>query len=142
MKKILYSITILFQIVFLIGCKVFEKYANTRMGMHRWVTYTNRNLERDYPIESLKIALIGILIVFTIIAIILLIQNTTLKKNYNLFGKLMGLLTIIINIFLLKFILTNTQYTNSSYFFLIMMLSMVSILQIIKLIVYTKMIKE
>lgn len=129
MKKILYIIVTVLEIVCFAGAYIVNYFTRKKMGMARYVIYKNQGWRTRYPLELITycvIALVAVLAVFTLIVYI---------RNRKKAGKLilaMNFVMIILDIWYIWFTLSNSTDTLRSYYFMSVLFALTAGLQSIK----------
>lgn len=137
-KKIFYWVFTILQIFLLISAYAIQYFSMKKMGMMRYVLYVNHELEIQYPISTLKYAVIAFL---TVLSIIVIISYIIIKKgNHTIHKK--ALLTLLAGaIITLAFIFFTLAYSTESYrsyYFISLILAIVALIQDVKILVFLK----
>lgn len=102
-KKKLYYLFTIIQVLLLIASYVFNNLIPKKMGLYRHVLHKNSVFERTYPIQTLKIIFALSLILISVILIYLLLKkiglNKELRSNYIYFAIELCIISVLILIF-------------------------------------------
>ncbi|AFQ44207.1 hypothetical protein [Desulfosporosinus meridiei] len=138
MKKILFRLATILQILFIIIAYLIQTYSVKKMGVMRFVVYLNNTWEDLYPIDEILHIGVSILVIFTIITLIVFIKM--IKKSSGLGKEAVSLVVFLIIITLAATIFTIGFSTEDyrSYYFISFILAIVNLIQNIKIIGYLK----
>lgn len=128
MKKVLYMIASVLQILLLAGSYVFNYFTQKKLGMLRWVVFKNRSWEMAYPIEIMKIVLIVTVAISTIF-LLLLIKK---KKVLAIDMKISVIMIVVLSLIYIGFTLFLSTDTLKAYYFISLMVGFAAVIQIIK----------
>jgi hypothetical protein len=136
MKKIFYWIATILQMIFLIAACGIQFFSMKKMGMMRYVVYMNHTWEAQYPIPALKYAIITFLVVLS--AIILLYVK--IKRDIYIDKKVLSMLImeVIITFAFAFFTLAYSTESYRAYYFISLILAIITLIQNIKILVYLK----
>lgn len=102
-KKKLYYLFTIIQVLLLIASYVFNNLIPKKMGLYRHVLHKNSVFESTYPIQMLKIIFALSLILISVILIYLLLKkiglNKELRSNYIYFAIELCIVSVLILIF-------------------------------------------
>lgn len=131
-KKILYWVSTILQVLFLIAAYGIQYFSMKRMGMMRYVVFKNHEWEAQYPITALKYAVAAFLVILCA-AVIIYIKIK--KSNYIKSKKTLIMLVVDIMITLIYVLFTLMFSTENyrSYYFTGLILAIVALVQKIKI---------
>ena len=137
-KKIFYWVSTILQVVFLITACGIQNFSMKKMGMMRYIVYTSHEWEIQYPIATLKYAVIAFLVVLSAIIIVLYVK--TKKGNYIIGKKALPMLVVevIITLAFIFFTLAYSTESYRSYYFISLILAIITLIQDIKILVFLK----
>lgn len=137
MKKVLYRIPAVFQLLLLIAAFAIQELSMKRMGMMRYVVYINHQLEAQYPIISLRDYTVWFMSLLSIAVIAYVLVN---KRNCLTSMKCMSILLeeVVIIFAFVFFVVTYSTESCRSYYFISFILAIVLLIQDIKTIMYLK----
>lgn len=129
MKRILCVLFDLLTLAFLIGSYAFHYFAKRKLGMVRWLNYTNMNLQEQMPLDILKyVAVVAI----GVLAVIVMIGY--LKKRTRL-GKVDGIMMIFMLILVCVyagFTVFESAEKLRAYYFMMPFLGMAVFMQVLR----------
>lgn len=128
-KKILYILLNILQVLLLIGIYMVDYFTRKKMGMLRFVIYKNTTWEKLYPIEQIQYLII-ILFLILIISVFLLYSKRKSQLNKNVLSK-----NIVMIGFMVIYLGFNLLYSTEdfrAFYFMNIMLAVATFLQIIK----------
>ena len=137
MKEAFYWVSTGIQVIFLITAGVIQFFSMRKMGMMRYVVYINHTWEEQYPIPKLQYALIGFLVVLSVITIL----YAKIKRGSHIISKKvlsMIIMGVIITLAFVFFILAYSTESYRSYYFISLILVIIALMQDIKILVYLK----
>lgn len=137
MKKAFYWVSTILQVVFLIAACGIQFFSMKKMGMMRYVVYINHVWEDQYPIPALQYAAIAFLVLFSVI---ILLYVKIKKSNYTMGKKVLSMLImeVIITLAFVFFTLAYSTESYRSYYFISLILAIITLIQDIKILVYLK----
>lgn len=138
MKKVFYWAFTILQVLFMITACGIQIFSMKKMGMMRYIVYTSREWEVQYPIAALKYAVIAFLVVLSAIIIVLYVKT---KKNDYITGKKalpMLIVEVIITLVFVFFTLAYSTESYRSYYFISLILAIIALIQDIKILVFLK----
>lgn len=137
MKKAFYWVSTILQVIFLITACGIQFFSVKKMGMMRYVVYINHTWEAKYPIPALQYAAIAFLVLFSVI---ILLYVKTKKSDYNIGKKVLSMLVmeVIITLAFVFFTLAYSTESYRSYYFISLILAIITLIQDIKILVYLK----
>ncbi|SDI16747.1 hypothetical protein [Desulfosporosinus hippei] len=137
MKKILFRLATILQILFIIIAYLIQTYSVKKMGVMRFVVYINNTWKDLYPIDEILHIAVSILVISTII---ILIVFKMIKKGSGLGKEAVSMVVFQIIITLVSTIFTIGFSTEDyrSYYFISFILAIVTLIQNIKIIVYLR----
>ena len=119
LKKFLYILITMCQLIFLAGTYVLSYYTRKKLGMNRWLMYHNMQWEKKLPIFMIKNIIAIVIVLTTSIIIYKYIKN---RNSYNKFKTLIFVALVIIAILTIIYLyyfnvkLHKTYYLNSAIF--------------------------
>ena len=136
-KKKLYLLFTVIQVLLLIGSYIFNSLIPKKMGLYRHVLHKNNVFESTYPIQTLKVIFTLSLILISVILIYLLLKkikfNKDLKSNYiYLIVEL-----CIVSALILLFVFLGSSVFKGYYYICIAILA-IYIFEIIKTLIIIK----
>lgn len=137
MKKLLFWVFTILQVLLLIAAYGIQFFSMKRMGMMRYVVFINNEWEAQYPIALLQYAAMAFLVLLSV-AIILYVK--TKRDNYFKSKKFSSMLVINIVLTLAFVIFTLAYSTKSyrSYYFTSLILAVTTLIQDIKVLLYLR----
>lgn len=136
-KKKLYYLFTIIQVLLLIASYVFNNLIPKKMGLYRHVLHKNSVFESTYPIQTLKIIFALSLILISVILIYLLLKkiglNKELRSNYIYFA----IELCIISVLILIFVFLGPSIFKGYYYISLAILSIYA-LEIIKTLIIIK----
>lgn len=122
------------QVILAIAMFVINELSTTRMGFMRYVVFITQKIEAKYPVELIGNLTIAILLSMYFIVFLYLLKN---KKGNQLNKKALRMLVIGILVTIIYVIFTLTFSTERiiSYYFISLILFIISFLQGIKTII-------
>ena len=73
---------VLLEAAALAGAYIINYFTNKKMGMARWVIYKNQGWERDYPMDTLKTAVMAVLILLTILVFLFFLKGNRRQESF------------------------------------------------------------
>ncbi len=122
MTKKTFSIISILELIALIGAYLVHYFTKAKMGMARHVVYVNQKIEKNYPIDMIKIVAI-ILIVSLTIYVLYRLKDKNIK---------LSIATLISSILFVGFTVFSSASTMRDYYFVGLLFFIVAILQLIK----------
>lgn len=138
MQKIFFWIATVLQILFLVLAYGIQIFSMKKMGVMRYVVSINHKWEELYSIHILQYIIIGIL---TLLAIINIMKIIRMKKDGSVLGKMtlpMAIMLLIITTAFILFTLAFSTESYRSYYFISLILAIVTLIQNLKIFVYLK----
>lgn len=129
MKKLVYAIVTLLEIALAAGAYIVHYFTRKKMGMLRYVIYKNQSWERDYPIETLRMTVIAVLILLTVTAVFIMIRR---RKSARKSEIVMTAATVLLTAAYAVFTLGSSAEDFRAYYFMSSLLALASLLQVIK----------
>lgn len=129
-KKVFYWISSLLQVLLLIAAFGIQYFSTNKMGMMRYVVFTNHKWEGQYTIALLQYIAIAVLVAFTVAACVIYAKNKT--------GLPMLAVQAVITLVFVVFTLAFSTESFRSYYFMSLMLAIIALIQGIKVLVYSK----
>ena len=134
MKKIIYIIFTLLQILLGVGAYLVQDFSMKRMGMMRHVVVQNRQWELQFSINTIQGSVILSFVIITLLIIFLELrkkQSILVKRSFFRIGE-----TIFLTVAIISFILLNTTESYRSYYFICFFLILILGLQYLKHLLY------
>lgn len=129
MKKILYIVFTILQIIFAYGIHLLNYFTKKKLGMNRWVVYHNMQISKIFVVDVLKYVVLAITI-FTTIKLVKV--NAARMKHSNLL-KLDAAILLIINAILTIIIVFFNNVSQKLNYYYIIILLLIYILQVVKI---------
>ncbi|HSN58849.1 MAG TPA: hypothetical protein VLR72_05250 [Clostridiaceae bacterium] len=129
-KKVFYWISSVLQVLLLIAAFGIQYFSTNKMGMMRYVVFTNHKWEGQYPISLLQYTTIAILVALAAI--------TCVKYAKSKTGLPMIAVQAVITLVFVVFTLAFSTESFRSYYFMSLMLAFIALIQGIKVLVYLK----
>ncbi|HSQ87473.1 hypothetical protein [Romboutsia sp.] len=128
-KKILYIMTTILEVLMLIGAYMINYFTHKKMGMLRHVIHKNYIWEEKYPITNIQYAAILALILLMLVVLMLYIKRKPKLK------KIVTIMNITMVIFVISFIGFTLIYSTEeirAFYYISLILGLVTLTQIIK----------
>ena len=128
-KKILYIMTTILEVLMLIGAYMINYFTHKKMGMLRHVIHKNYIWEEKYPITNIQYAAILALILLMLAVLIIYIKRKPKLK------KIVTIMNITMVIFVISFIGFTLIYSTEeirAFYYISLILGLVTLTQIIK----------
>lgn len=138
MQKFFYWIATMLQILFLIAAYGIQIFSIKKMGMMRYVVFMNHQWEELYPLHKLQYITLAIL---TLFALIILIRIAKVKKEGSVLGRMTLPMVIMLAIITTAFTLFTLAFSTESYrsyYFISLILAVVTLIQDLKIFLYLK----
>jgi hypothetical protein len=129
-KKIFYWIPSLLQALLLTAAFGIQYFSTNKMGMMRYVIFTNRKWEEQYPIALLQYIAITVLVAFAAAAYVKYAKSKT--------GLPMIVVQAMTTFVFMVFTLAFSTESFRSYYFMSLILAIIALIQGIKVIMYFK----
>lgn len=129
MKKAGYILAVLLEIAALAGAYIINYFTNKKMGMARWVIYKNQGWERDYPMDTLKMAVLAVVVILTILIFLLFLKK---KKDAGKLVTAMNVVMIVLTVVYVSYTLISSTETMRAYYFLSLLFGIAAAVQILK----------
>lgn len=129
MKKALYIIATVVEVLFLVGSYIFNYFTKKKMGMARWVVYMNQGWERDYPVVMLKNIVLAVVV---ILAICVLVWFLMKRKDLGKIVTVMVLVMAVLTALYAGFTLIYSKEVLRAYYFISLMFAITAVIQIVK----------
>lgn len=129
MKKILYILVTVLEIVCFAGAYIVNYFTRKKMGMARYVVYKNQGWRTRYPLELIMYGVIAMIAVFAVFTLIVYIRN---RKKAGKLIPTMNFVMLILDIWYIWFTLSNSTDTLRSYYFMSLLFALTAGLQTIK----------
>lgn len=136
-KKLFYKLSLSLQILLLVAAFGLQYFSVKKMGLMRYMVYINSELQQNYPILSIKYAVIAIL---AVLAFASLAAYATAKKRKET-GSMalpMLILQLIFTSAAIVFALAFSPQSYRSYFFTVPLLALIALIQEINFLLYLK----
>lgn len=128
-KKIFYIITTILEVSMLVVAYIVNYFTYSRMGMLRHVAHKNYVWEQQYPITTIKYAVILVLVVLMLIVLTLYFRRKPILK------KIVTAMSITMVIFVLAFFAFTLIYSAEevrAFYYMSAIFGLVTLIQIIK----------
>lgn len=135
LKKFLYILITMCQLLFFAGTYVLRYYVKKKLGMNRWLVYNNMQWEKVIPTSALKIS---VTILIAIITSIIIYKIIAKKKNLSINQYVLVVGLVIITIFTIIYLMNFSTLTDKTYYLNTVLLILVYILQLLKLKIFVK----
>lgn len=129
MKKLGYVLMVLLEAAALAGAYIINYFTNKKMGMARWVIYKNQGWERDYPIDTLKTAVMAVLILLTILVFLFFLKR---KQEAGKLLISMNVVMILLTLLYVSYTVISSRETMRAYYFLSLLFGIAAAVQILK----------
>lgn len=129
MKKLGYVLMVLLEAAALAGAYIINYFTNKKMGMARWVIYKNRGWERDYPMDTLKMAVMAVLILLTILVFLFFLKR---KREAGKLLISMNVVMILLTLLYVSYTVISSRETMRAYYFLSLLFGIAAAVQILK----------
>jgi hypothetical protein len=129
-KTVFYWISSVLQVLLLVSAFGIQYFSTNKMGMMRYVVFTNHKLEEQYPIAMLQYIAIAVLVAFAAVAYL---KYAKIKTAFPLIV-LQAVTTLMFAVFTLAF----SAESFRSYYFISLILAIIALIQGIKVLVYLK----
>ncbi len=137
MKKALYIIGSVLEVVLLLGAYMFNYFTKSKMGMARFVIFTNQGWQAKYPLETWKLAAVAAIAVLTTLLLAVVVkQRERLTIDIRFSAAAMTVLSFSYSGFTLLLSVDKMR----AYYFVSMMLGLTACIQLIK--VFMKLIRK
>ena len=114
MKKLGYVLMVLLEAAALAGAYIINYFTNKKMGMARWVIYKNQGWERDYPVDTLKTAVMAVLILLTILVFLFFLKR---KREAGKLLISMNVVMILLTLLYVSYTVISSRETMRAYYF-------------------------
>ncbi len=129
MKKLGYVLMVLLEAAALAGAYIINYFTNKKMGMARWVIYKNQGWERDYPMDTLKTAVMAVLILLTILVFLFFLKR---KQEAGKLLISMNVVMILLTLLYVSYTVISSRETMRAYYFLSLLFGIAAAVQILK----------
>lgn len=129
MKKLGYVLMVLLEAASLAGAYIINYFTNKKMGMARWVIYKNQGWERDYPMDTLKMAVMAVLILLTILVFLFFLKR---KREAGKLLISMNVVMILLTLLYVSYTVISSRETMRAYYFLSLLFGIAAAVQILK----------
>ena len=129
MKKLGYVLMVLLEAAALAGAYIINYFTNKKMGMARWVIYKNQGWERDYPMDTLKTAVMAVLILLTILLFLFFLKR---KREAGKLLISMNVVMILLTLLYVSYTVISSRETMRAYYFLSLLFGIAAAVQILK----------
>ena len=129
MKKLGYVLMVLLKAAALAGAYIINYFTNKKMGMARWVIYKNQGWERDYPMDTLKTAVMAVLILLTILVFLFFLKR---KQEAGKLLISMNVVMILLTLLYVSYTVISSRETMRAYYFLSLLFGIAAAVQILK----------
>jgi len=136
-KKLLYKATLSLQLLLLMAAFGVQYFSEKKMGMMRYMVFTNRQLQEQYPVAAIQHYAIALLACMTLISMAVY-GAMRIKKAASTKSLKMLILLAVISVSAIVFILGFTPESCLSYFFTGPVLVLTALIQEINFLVYLK----
>lgn len=128
-KKIFYVLTTTIEILLLVGAYMVNYFTHKKMGMLRHVVHKNYVWEDKYPIQTIQyIAIIALITLMLLVLILYMKRKVRLKKIVTT----MSITMVILVLFFIGFILIYSAEEIRAFYYISVMLGLMTLIQIIK----------
>lgn len=128
-KKIFYVLTTMLEILLLVGAYMVNYFTHKKMGMLRHVVHKNYVWEDKYPIQTIQyIAIIALITLMLLVLILYMKRKVRLKKIVTT----MSITMVILVLFFIGFILIYSAEEIRAFYYISVMLGLMTLIQIIK----------
>ncbi|MDB8810775.1 hypothetical protein PN286_13205 [Romboutsia sp. 1001216sp1] len=128
-KKIFYVLTTILEILLLVGAYMVNYFTHKKMGMLRHVVHKNYVWEDKYPIQTIQyIAIIALITLMLLVLILYMKRKVRLKKIVTT----MSITMVILVLFFIGFILIYSAEEIRAFYYISVMLGLMTLIQIIK----------
>ncbi|CEI73047.1 Hypothetical protein FRIFI_1513 [Romboutsia hominis] len=128
-KKIFYVLTTTLEILLLVGAYMVNYFTHKKMGMLRHVVHKNYVWEDKYPIQTIQyIAIIALITLMLLVLILYMKRKVRLKKIVTT----MSITMVILVLFFIGFILIYSAEEIRAFYYISVMLGLMTLIQIIK----------
>lgn len=128
-KKIFYVLTTTLEILLLVGAYMVNYFTHKKMGMLRHVVHKNYVWEDKYPIQTMQyIAIIALITLMLLVLILYMKRKVRLKKIVTT----MSITMVILVLFFIGFILIYSAEEIRAFYYISVMLGLMTLIQIIK----------
>lgn len=129
MKKALYIIATVLEVLLLGGAYVFNYFTKKKMGMARWVVYMNQGWERGYPVPMLKNVVLAIVVILAVCVLVwFFVKRKELGKMVPVMVSIMSVLTALYT----GFTLIYSKEALRAYYFISLMFAIAAVIQTVK----------
>ena len=129
MKKLGYVLMVLLEAAALAGAYIIHYFTNKKMGMARWVIYKNQGWEREYPMDTLKMAVMAVLILLTILVFLFFLKR---KREAGKLLISMNVVMILLTLLYVSYTVISSRETMRAYYFLSLLFGIAAAVQILK----------
>ena len=129
MKKLGYVLMVLLEAAALAGAYIINYFTNKKMGMARWVIYKNQGWERDYPMDTLKTAVMAVLILLTILVFLFFLKR---KQEAGKLLISMNVVMILLTLLYVSYTVISSREAMRAYYFLSLLFGIAAAVQILK----------
>ena len=129
MKKLGYVLMVLLEAAALAGAYIINYFTNKKMGMARWVIYKNQGWEREYPMDTLKMAVMAVLILLTILVFLFFLKR---KREAGKLLISMNVVMILLTLLYVSYTVISSRETMRAYYFLSLLFGIAAAVQILK----------
>lgn len=129
MRKAAYIVTLVLQVALIAGAYVVDYFATQKMGMMRWLNFHNQQWANAMPLETLKIAVLVVILLATLLLFALSLKKIT---DFDRMAQNILIVTIIAACAYAYFILTNDVSATKAYYLMCPLFSIAMVLQLIK----------
>lgn len=129
MKKLGYVLMVLLEAAALAGAYIINYFTNKKMGVARWVIYKNQGWERDYPMDTLKTAVMAVLILLTILVFLFFLKR---KREAGKLLISMNVVMILLTLLYVSYTVISSRETMRAYYFLSLLFGIAAAVQILK----------
>ena len=129
MKKILYIIVTVIEVLLLAGAFAVNYFTRKKMGMARYVAYKNFQWEKQYRIDLLIYIAAGVLLILTVLLLMLVI---TRKRKFSKMVYIMVSTAVILTLWCGWFVLSGSREQQRSYYFTGILYAAAALVQVLK----------
>lgn len=129
MKKALYVLTSLIEVLLLTGICAVHYFTKKKMGMARYVVYKNHKWEKAYPIGTLQIAAVIFLAALAVFILLVFIKKR--KQAAKLLYAMTLAMVVLTGIYVVFTMIKSTE-TLRDYYFISGMLALAVLIQEVK----------
>lgn len=134
-KWILYLLADILMIGCYAGACLFQNFTKKKLGMLRWLNFTETRIMEKVPIDILKYV---VPIIVLVIAILVAKYYISKRKTKHWFAGAMVLVMLVVSLFYLGFTVTQSTGTYRAYYFMLPCIGAAALVQLIKTVIGVK----